>query len=162
MILCLACYNDRLASLYENAADFLLYEVDGCNSYPVGRLSLPQRDPMQRITALAAHGVTLVICGGICRQERLHLAEAGIAVTPWVCGDPETVLEAYNHGRLHQLTMPGCQRERTGQGPSSQRVQGPGRGQGRGLGQGRGQGRGQGQCRNTGRFPGGKPPSQDK
>ena len=111
MIACLACYHDRLASLYDTAADFLLFEVEADRICPVGRLSLPQRAPTQRITAFAAHGVSLLVCGGICRRDLMRLAQAGIRVAPWVCGEPDAVLAALQAGRLEDLRMPGCGRD---------------------------------------------------
>lgn len=132
MIVCLACYKGRLASLYDTAADFLLHKVEDGHIYPVGRLSLPQRDPTQRITAFAAHGVSFLICGGICRRDRRSLELAGIRVAPWVCGDPQTVLQALVQDRLDDLVMPGCRRMMDAQAPCP----GP-RGRGRGRGRNR-------------------------
>ena len=147
MIVCLACYKGRLASLYDTAADFLLHKVEDGHIYPVGRLSLPQRDPTQRITAFAAHGVSFLICGGICRRDRRELEHAGIRVAPWVCGEPEAVLHALVENRLHELTMPGC---RAAIGADAPCPVGRGRGRGRGAHRAGNRGAGRGTPRRSG------------
>lgn len=127
MIIGLPCSAERLATLFDTAGFFTLYSVeesDFSKIYPVGSLSLPQNDPTKKITALAAHGVNLIICGGISQQALNGLTHAGIECIPWVCGETGAVLQAWCENRLDQLLMPGC---RARQGLC------PGGGQGRRL-----------------------------
>ncbi len=111
MIIGLPCYAERLATLFDTASDFSLHKVDGADVshiYPVGRLSLPHNDPTKKITALAAHGVTLVICGGISQGALRCLHNADIECRPWICGEIEAVLQAFCDNSLDTLLMPGC------------------------------------------------------
>ena len=110
MTVCLACYQNRLASLYENAGDFLLYSMEDGKPVRKGLLFLAGAGPRERISALAAHDVTLLICGGICGRELRRLSEAGLKVQPWICGHADAVVQAWAEGRVHELTMPGCRR----------------------------------------------------
>lgn len=138
MILCLACFENRLASVFENSSEFKLYKTDGDDICPAGHLSLPSEDSTDRTSAILACGVHLVICGAISGCTRQIIENAGISILPWVKGEVDQVIEAYKANKLDQLTMPGCHNR-------------PGMGQGRGMGRG--------QCRRTeggGNGPGGR------
>ncbi|WP_250645582.1 NifB/NifX family molybdenum-iron cluster-binding protein [Salidesulfovibrio onnuriiensis] len=107
-IICLACYGDRLASVFDNADEFRFYKVDGDGIYPAGHLSLPSKDPMDRTSAIQACGVSTLICGAVCRRTQQQFINAGITVRPWVRGGVEEVLEAFRSDTLSALAMPGC------------------------------------------------------
>jgi len=107
-IICLACYGDRLASVFDNADEFRFYKVDGEEICPAGRLSLPSKDPLDRTSAILACGVNTLICGAVCRRTQQQFCNAGIAVRPWVRGGVEDVLDAFVQDTLGSLAMPGC------------------------------------------------------
>lgn len=134
MLLCLACYGDRLASLAENAECFRLYRVDGGVPVQEGSISPPGRGPAALSAALASCGVEELICGGMTGCTRRFLTEAGVTVRPWIKGTLDEVLAAWTGGGLEALSMPGCGGPRCvpglgGDGPG-QRVGGRGCGQG--------------------------------
>jgi len=124
MRLCLACYENRLAVLFDNAGEFRMYDIEGTQISPAGLLSLPLSDLPSKVSSILSCGVNTLICGGISGCTLRFLASTDINVIPWVCGEIETVLLAWQNSTLEKLTMPGC------------------RGQCRGLGRGQGQGRG--------------------
>jgi predicted Fe-Mo cluster-binding NifX family protein len=129
MIVCLACYQDRLASVFENASEFRLYRVDDeKNIYPAGHVSLPSKDPTDRTSAILACGVNLLVCGGVCGGVRKTLESSGMDLRPWLRGEVDEVLEAFRNDELDRLSMPGCRRRRGG--PGEGRESGPGRLQG--------------------------------
>lgn len=107
-LICLACYQDRLASVCENADGYKLFEIRDDKIYPAGLLSLPSKDPMDRTSAILACGVTIFLCGAICNPTRQALEAAGIKVIPWLTGTEGQVLDGYLHGGLATLTMPGA------------------------------------------------------
>jgi hypothetical protein len=107
-LLCLACYQDRLASVCENADEYKLFEIRDDTIYPAGRLSLPSKDPMDRTSAILACGVTFLLCGAIGVDTRMRLEGGGVAVIPWLTGGIDEVVAAYRHGALAGLAMPGC------------------------------------------------------
>ncbi|WFS62076.1 dinitrogenase iron-molybdenum cofactor biosynthesis protein [Pseudodesulfovibrio thermohalotolerans] len=107
-LICLACYQDRLASVCENADGYKLFEIRDDNFYPAGLLSLPSKDPMDRTSAILACGVTIFLCGAIRNRTRHALERAGITVIPWLTGTENQVLEGYLHDGLAELTMPGA------------------------------------------------------
>jgi predicted Fe-Mo cluster-binding NifX family protein len=106
-LICLACYQNRLASVCENADGYKLFEIRDKKFYPAGLLSLPSKDPMDRTSAILACGVTAFLCGAICTKTRQTLEKAGITVLPWLTGSETKVLEGFLHGTLADLSMPG-------------------------------------------------------
>lgn len=108
MEFCLACYEDRLASVFENSTDLRFYQCDGSEICPAGRLSLPSKDPMDRTSAILARGVKFLVCGAICRRTHQVLMAAGVQVACWRCGEVEKVLQALQNDALDKLAMPGC------------------------------------------------------
>lgn len=125
MIVCLACYEDRLASVFENAQEYKLFDVqDNGKIYPAGHLSLPSKDPTDRTSAIMACGVSFLICGAVCGQTRKAIENTGIQIAPFIKGSVPDVLTAFSHGKLDTLAMPGCrgccrQRGQAIRGPAS-------------------------------------------
>lgn len=130
MLLCLACYGDRLAALAENADCFRLYRVDGGVTSEEGSINPPEREPAALTATLTSCGVEELICGGMTGCTRRFLTQAGITVHPWVKGALDDVLRAWTSGTLPSLSMPGCG------GPRCMTGNGPGNGPGHGAGQG--------------------------
>ena len=116
-LLCLACYEDRLASVFDNAPDLKLFRVEDNKICPAGYLSLPSKDPKDRTSAIMTCGATFLICGAICGCTINELEQAGIKVIPWVTGMINEILSAYQQNCLENHVMPGCRgRGRCGQG----------------------------------------------
>nr|WP_321259425.1 dinitrogenase iron-molybdenum cofactor biosynthesis protein [uncultured Pseudodesulfovibrio sp.] len=106
-LICLACYQDRLASVCENADGYKLFEIRDTKFYPAGLLSLPSKDPMDRTSAILACGVTVFLCGAICNQTRARLEEGGVTVLPWLTGTQDQILDGFLNKTLDDLVMPG-------------------------------------------------------
>ncbi len=116
-LLCLACFEDRLASVFDNAPDLKLFRMEDNKICPAGYLSLPSKDPKDRTSAIIACGATFLICGAICGCTMNELEQAGVRVIPWITGMTEQVLSAYQQNCLENHVMPGCRgRGRCGQG----------------------------------------------
>lgn len=159
MIVCLACYEDRLASLFENTASFRLFTVTPDQAEPLGELEVPVGDALALGSAMAAKGADTLICGGISGASRRLLAQRGIAVQPWISGTVDEVLDAVGRDTLASLAMPGARCAGTGQGlgrglGGGGRGMGGGGGQGLGRGMSGGPGRGMGPGGGAGRFMG--------
>jgi len=105
---CLACFEDRLATLLETAAELRCVRMTG--GVPAERTVLPVPDggPAPLIDVLSRHGVSLLVCGGIRPCWRSAVEMAGIAVLPWLSGSEADVLSALVRGRTDTLAMPGC------------------------------------------------------
>ncbi len=112
-LICLACYQDRLATVCENADEYRLFEIRDGNIYPAGHLSLPSKDPMDRTSAILACGVSFLICGAICSDMHAKLEHEGVSVISWITGEAQSILDAFCCDSLQDLAMPGY-RERVG------------------------------------------------
>ncbi len=107
-LLCLACYENRLASVFDNASELKLFRIEDNKICPAGYLSLPSKDPKDRTSAIMTCGATFLICGAICGCTRNDLEQAGVKVIPWIRGMVDEILEAYKQNRLEDYMMPGC------------------------------------------------------
>ncbi|CCO22575.1 NifB/NifX family molybdenum-iron cluster-binding protein [Maridesulfovibrio hydrothermalis] len=107
-LLCLACFEDRLASVFDNASELKLFRVEDNKICPAGYLSLPSKDPKDRTSAIITCGATFLICGAICGCTRNDLEQSGIKVIPWIRGMVDEILEAYMQNCLENFMMPGC------------------------------------------------------
>lgn len=135
-LLCLACYKDRLASVFDNASELKMFRVEDNKICPAGYLSLPSKDPKDRTSAIMTCGATFLICGAICGCTVNELEQSGVRVIPWIRGVVDEILEAYQQNRLENYIMPGCggrvgRPGRCGQGGRAFRNQRTGQGRGR-------------------------------
>ena len=116
-LVCLACYEDRLASLLETAASLRLYRVTGEGAVFAGECPLPREGLPGLPGALRRAGADRLVCGGAtCRCVEMFAA-AGIRMDPWIAGRVDEVLAALVHGRMAGLRAPGiCPRRGLGPG----------------------------------------------
>lgn len=130
MIVCLAQYNDRLASLFESADTYAIHQVQENDARLLGTVPVDGLARKDRLDLLTRYSVALLVCGALCGCDQRVLSEAGIAVKPWVCGSADDVLtalrsnalrrDAQGSDALESLTMPGCRNMRGGGGMRQQ------------------------------------------
>lgn len=109
-MLCLACHEDRLATLLETATELRFYGpgLDRAGvSKPGGRVCA---SPHDLADLLVSRGVDELICGAVTGCCRSTLELRGIRVLPWIAGRVEQVLASYADKQLETLAMPGCPR----------------------------------------------------
>jgi len=124
MLVCLACYGDRVAALLETATELRLYRKEQAATTPIGVIPSPETGVLALIDLLAASDVDLLICGGLSGCALSALRQSGVAVAPWVGGTADEVVRALAAGGLpglEILRLPGCglgncQARRRGQG----------------------------------------------
>lgn len=110
MLLCLACYGPRLASVLDSAPELVLFRVEDGRAEPAGSLPGPGGDASALGRALGERGVDALVCGAATGCCLAGLRAAGIAVRPWIGGTAEDVIRAWLDGRLDDLSLPGCRR----------------------------------------------------
>ena len=115
MLVCLACYGDRVAALLESATELRFYSaMPGDPSaaeararvrlhVPVAELGLPTF-----LDVLRSAGARGLVCGGLTGCVLEGLARSGLRVVPWVGGTAEEVAQAWAAGRIATMKMPGC------------------------------------------------------
>jgi predicted Fe-Mo cluster-binding NifX family protein len=115
MLVCLACYGDRVAALLENATELRFYGAGAAGSpdqRPVVRVRLPA--PVLEgglgalLAALESAGAGALVCGGVTGCALEALARAGLTVVPWVGGVADEVAQAWAAGRIATMKLPGC------------------------------------------------------
>lgn len=111
MLICLACYGDRLATLVESATELRFYSVE--QHAPVFHTSagVPVKSVFALIDMLAAQKVNVLICGGLSGCALAALQQSGVPVISWIGGTAEEVANAWAAGgaeAVNQLRMPGC------------------------------------------------------
>ncbi len=104
----LICHGERLATVFDQASEIRLWEKKDNQIYPAGHLSLPYRDLMGKISFIKSCGVDILICGAISGYARSMLKQKKIRLIPWIAGEVDCVISAYENQRLHELHMPGC------------------------------------------------------
>lgn len=115
MLVCLACYGDRVAALLESASELRFYRAEPGGPpaveararvrlpAPVAELGLPVL-----IEVLTSAGAGGLVCGGLTGCALEALARSGLRVVPWVGGTAEEVAQAWSAGRITTMKMPGC------------------------------------------------------
>lgn len=111
MLICLACYGDRLATLMESATELRFYSVEQHVPAAHGSAPVPRNGVFAMVDMLAALGINVLICGGLSGCALAALQQSGVPVVPWIGGTAEEVAAAWAAGgveAVNQLRLPGC------------------------------------------------------
>jgi len=108
MLICLACYEQRLATLFDNAKKLSFYKQVNNDLKCIEEMNFESADLLGRIRALKDMHAEILLCGGISSQALRHLKRVNIKVVPWIKGTCEEVLKAWTNGGLEKQLMPGC------------------------------------------------------
>ena len=116
MLVCVACYGDRVAALLETASELRFYSQGGHG--PARRAVLqgvvPLPVPVQQlglsglVKLLEGSGAAVLLCGGLtcCALEALR--NSGVQVLPWIGGVAGDVAQAWWSDTIQTMKMPGC------------------------------------------------------
>ncbi|MBU1230583.1 MAG: dinitrogenase iron-molybdenum cofactor biosynthesis protein [Proteobacteria bacterium] len=111
MLICLACYGDRLATLMESATELRFYHIERGLAVAHGNTSVPQNGVLAIANMLTALRIDVLICGGLSGCGLGALQQSGVSVVPWVGGPAEEVAASWAVGgieAMQQYRMPGC------------------------------------------------------
>jgi predicted Fe-Mo cluster-binding NifX family protein len=126
-----ACWQHRIAPVFDTARLLHLIEVAGCEVAAEQDAVLPNELPLARVLRLVELEVGFLVCGAISRPLQELVGAYGIEVIPFVAGNLEDVVPAYLAGDLRRgaFAMPGCcgrgrgrRRRRAGHGPEQGKV----------------------------------------
>ncbi len=127
MKVALACWNQRIAPVFDVAGEIRVIEVETGRIVGDIRQVLPQETAWQKAKRLKALKVDTLICGAISRPMQEYIAREGIKVCSFVAGNLDRVVESWLQGGLddNPFVMPGCggncRRRRRGQGQFDQK-----------------------------------------
>lgn len=104
-----ACHEGRIAPVFDVARQLLLTREEGAE---IRRFlaEIPDGPPERRVAFLMDLRVSALVCGAISRSLQESVEARGVAVTAFVAGEIESVVEAWRAGRLagDEFAMPGC------------------------------------------------------
>jgi len=103
-------WNDRISPVFDCARRLVVFERGESDHMVKSDVALDDVPVPCRGLELARLGVNVLICGAITRSLAAALDASGVTVIPFVSGEIEEVLRAYENGQLVQGTfdMPGC------------------------------------------------------
>jgi predicted Fe-Mo cluster-binding NifX family protein len=100
MRIALPIWNNRLSPVMDAAKCLLIVDYDGGREVSRTQESIGEYHALQLPRVLSDMGVELLICGGISRDLYASFESHLIKVVPWIAGQAEEVLDAYNTNRL--------------------------------------------------------------
>jgi predicted Fe-Mo cluster-binding NifX family protein len=104
-MLAIPLFGDEVAPRFCVADEVLLTEVDDSSVASSGRLLLAGAPWQERLSRLAAHGVTVLLCGGFNRLFMPMARNLGIQVIWGLAGRVDELVDAYRRGELEQLCL---------------------------------------------------------
>lgn len=122
-------WQGRISPVLDAAGRLLVIEYDGSHEITRNEESIAGQYTPQLASRLTDLEVDVLICGAISQPLFSLVTARNIKVIPWVTGQIEEILDAYQTNRLQtqRFMMPGCGGCRRGRG----RTHGEGSGQGR-------------------------------
>ncbi|HOE27212.1 MAG TPA: NifB/NifX family molybdenum-iron cluster-binding protein [bacterium] len=105
-----ACWDNRIAPVFDTAREIRLVETDGGEIAAESREHLGEGLPAQRALRLAELGVDTLVCGAISRPLHEMIVSSGIRVFPFIAGDLKEIIRAWRADALRSdaFAMPGC------------------------------------------------------
>jgi predicted Fe-Mo cluster-binding NifX family protein len=106
-----ASWNDRIAPVFDVARWIQLVEIEAGQIISQNRARVACDMPNQKASRLAELEVGILVCGAISRPMQAIIKAYGIEVIPFITGDLQEVIQAWQKGQLSAAyTMPGCAR----------------------------------------------------
>jgi predicted Fe-Mo cluster-binding NifX family protein len=108
MRLALATWNGRISPVFDVARQVLMLDVEDGRVLARREEPLPGSEPQAQAGRLAALGPRVLICGAVSEPMAAALAKARIRVIPFMAGNVEDIILAWQEGTLTAFLMPGC------------------------------------------------------
>ena len=114
MITAFACWNKRVAPVFDTAQQVHVIEVTSGRIVRATREPLASDLPVHKAFHLSELGVSTLVCGAISKSLHEIVTAYSIRVIPFVAGDLREVIQAWLKGSLNHktLAMPGCRGSR--------------------------------------------------
>ena len=110
MKIAIAHWQGRVSPVFDVSDRVFLIDVEDGRELQRVDMALSSRDLFARAKEVLNLGTQVLLCGAISQELERTLTGAGVQVIGFVCGDVETVLDAFLHGELDDsdFFMPGC------------------------------------------------------
>ena len=112
MRIAIAVWQSRVSPVFDVAGRLLVVEAESGRETSRTEETIAEPFLPRKVRRLRELGVNVLICGAISRPLAAMIAQAGIAVIPWIAGEVDQVLKGYLDGQLPdpRFLMPGCGR----------------------------------------------------
>lgn len=110
MSIAIAHWEGRVSPVFDVSRHLLLAPEKGDQEELRRReVALTREGPQHRAREVAGLGVTVLLCGAVSKTLETALANAGVHVIGFLCGNVDEVLDGYYHDQLGQkrFRMPG-------------------------------------------------------
>ncbi|MBW1888031.1 MAG: NifB/NifX family molybdenum-iron cluster-binding protein [Deltaproteobacteria bacterium] len=118
MRIAIPIWDDKVSPVLDTASRLLIVEVDDRGETSRFEVYLDKQDLSRKCLRIRDMEIDILICGAISNPFSRMLMASGVDIIPEISGYAEEVLEAYLKGDLFhpRFLMPGCKRNRSGQG----------------------------------------------
>lgn len=100
MLVCLACYEQRIASLLENASHLMVFALEQGRTEHRADIPAPAGGVQALTALLGSLGVKVLVCGALDGNWERALRGAGIRTRAWVGGAVDEILDDLREGRI--------------------------------------------------------------
>jgi len=110
MVIAIADWHGNVSPVFDVSDRLCVVEmIDGAELRREAR-SLRYRDPFGRAGEVAGTGAEVLICGAVSHVFETALINARVQVLAFICGNIDSVIDAFAEGRLSdsRFFMPGC------------------------------------------------------
>lgn len=107
-----AVWNNRIAPVFDVTRRVIIVDSESKGPAAQTQATLPDDLPLQKALQLSQLGADKLVCGAISRALQAMLTARGIRVIPFVAGDVQEIINAWNRQNFDQsaFAMPGCRR----------------------------------------------------
>lgn len=110
----ISIWQERVSPVFDTASRLSIYDQGAGQRAVPQTVDLVPLDIGQRARFIRDLGINTLLCGAISRPLYSLLVNFGVTVRPWITGNVDEVLAAYESGTLNsgRFFLPGCGRRR--------------------------------------------------
>ncbi len=107
-----AVWNNRIAPVFDVARRVIMVEYEADGQHDRTLISLTGDQPLHKVQQLSELGADSLVCGAISRSLQAVLTARGIRVIPFIAGDVQEVIDAWQGPQFEAdaFSMPGRHR----------------------------------------------------
>jgi predicted Fe-Mo cluster-binding NifX family protein len=114
MKIAIPIWHGRISPVMDTARQLMIADTGEKAETSRRILDIPALHIFQLAHFISDLGVEVLICGAISRQLELALEQCGLRIRPWVRGEVDDIVAAFNNGNLQDeyFFLPGIGRRR--------------------------------------------------
>ncbi|MDA3925603.1 MAG: hypothetical protein PF904_12970 [Kiritimatiellae bacterium] len=110
MIAVFSVWNNRIAPVFDTAAQIVVVEIESGSIVGESEQLLTDNSMLEKVLKLKELKTDVLVCGAVSRLVREQIVSGGIEVVSFISGDLRRVIDGWMTGHLEQadFVMPGC------------------------------------------------------